>query len=68
MVFNAFHDLVHFILPAYDASAVWTLVIDTNLPEAEGEPMFPAGNVYAVTGRSLLLFELKADQAPPGGA
>ena len=34
----------------------WSLLIDTNFPDAEPAELFKAGSVYEVTGRSLLLF------------
>jgi isoamylase len=56
IVFNAHHDVVEFTLPPCFEAAGWTLLIDTNDP---GVPAarFEFGAVYAVTGRSLLLFE-----------
>jgi isoamylase len=55
MVMNSWEGPVGFTLPASDASETWSLLIDTNLPEA-AEEIFKAGDVYEVTGRSLLLF------------
>ena len=61
LVFNAWHDLVEFTLPAQgDAEQGWTLLIDTNLaeqPPQNAAANFEPGCVYSVTGRSLLLFE-----------
>ncbi len=63
MVFNAWHDLVGFKLPpAVDQR--WKLVIDTNLSEEDEEKEeqhFTSEQVYGVTGRSFLLFELVPD-------
>jgi glycogen operon protein len=60
IVLNAWHDVVQFTLPAQgEAGQTWNLMIDTNLPDAEPERearKFSAGDVYEVTGRSLLLF------------
>jgi isoamylase len=55
MVMNSWEGPVGFTLPASEASETWSLLIDTNLPEA-AEEIFKAGDVYEVTGRSLLLF------------
>ena len=63
MVFNAWHDLVSFKLPPA-AEQNWKLIIDTNLSEAEEEKedkRFAGEQVYDVTGRSFLLFELVPD-------
>ena len=63
MVFNAWHDLVGFKLPPA-AEQSWKLIIDTNLSEDEEEKEdkhFAGEQVYDVTGRSFLLFELVPD-------
>ncbi|AQS88434.1 glycogen debranching protein [Neoasaia chiangmaiensis NBRC 101099] len=60
IVFNSWHDIVEFTLPEAEGEG-WKLLIDTNQPEAGDaieENVFPAKHVYAVTGRSLLLFAL----------
>jgi glycogen operon protein len=58
IVFNAHFDLVNFTLPDIPGSDVWSLLIDTNVPEDTPESDFHAGDVYGVTARSLLLFRL----------
>jgi hypothetical protein len=35
-------------------------LVDTNIPDAIAETEFKFGSVYQVTGRSLLLFAVKA--------
>ncbi len=65
MVFNAWHDLVGFKLPP-TVDQRWKLIIDTNLSEDEEEKEdqhFTPEQVYGVTGRSFLLFELIPDLA-----
>jgi glycogen operon protein len=57
LVLNGYHDLVEFTLPPYGGPCHWRLLVDTNLPERTGPPDFAAGEIYGVTGRSLLLFE-----------
>ena len=37
---------------------IWTRLIDTNVPDDDETPAFKVGDVYGVTGRSLLLFSL----------
>jgi len=65
MVYNAWHDMVEFTLPSQGGEDQnWNLMIDTNISEAEEnkeEQKFPFGHVYAVTGRSFLLFALFPD-------
>ncbi len=56
MVMNSWEGPVNFTLPASEGSETWSLLIDTNLPEAASEEIFKAGDIYEVTGRSLLLF------------
>ncbi len=61
IIYNAWHDVVEFTLPGQGGeSHRWTLMIDTNLSDHEEkqEDPFPIGHVYAVTGRSFLLFAL----------
>ncbi|MGH8256939.1 MAG: glycogen debranching protein, partial [Steroidobacteraceae bacterium] len=58
LVLNAHHDLVQFTLPHCPGGEHWALVLDTNIPEQEGGGQLASGAQYAVTGRSLLLFEL----------
>jgi glycogen operon protein len=59
IILNAHHDLVNFTLPGHAGDERWRLLIDTN---HEGKPVktaFAKGNVYGVTARSLLLFQLQ---------
>ena len=60
LVVNAYHDVVDFTLPDIPGSDQWSCLIDTNAPIREELPDFNAGDVYQVTGRSLLLFALHA--------
>jgi glycogen operon protein len=63
LVLNGYHDLVEFVLPPDGPQAQWQLLIDTNLSQLEDLPCFAPGTVYGVTGRSLLLFVLRAGAA-----
>ena len=60
LIYNAWHDVVEFTLPSQGGEARdWTLMIDTNLPAAAPDAdqnAFASEQVYAVTGRSFLLF------------
>jgi len=58
IIFNSWHDMVHFKLPAAPDGECWELVADTNMPDLPDGSRFDIGHVYEVTGRSLLLFEL----------
>ena len=60
LVFNAHYDVVDFTLPEIPGSDQWSCLIDTNAPVREELPDFGSGDVYQVTGRSLLLFALHA--------
>src|ERR1700736_363114 len=64
MVLNGYHDLVGFTLPETVGGWHWQLLIDTNLPEDAEMGTFATGEVYGVTGRSLLLFALESDTLP----
>ncbi|RYY15077.1 MAG: hypothetical protein EON55_07085 [Alphaproteobacteria bacterium] len=63
MIFNASHTLVDFKLPDVHGGGEWRLMIDTNQPELNDEPVFEFGQSYGVTSRSLLLFELRQPDA-----
>jgi hypothetical protein len=52
---------VEFTLPETVGGWCWQLLIDTNLPEDAVMGRFATGEVYGVTGRSLLLFVLQID-------
>jgi glycogen operon protein len=60
LVFNSYHDVVDFTLPEIPGSDQWYCLIDTNAPVREELPVFDSGDIYQVTGRSLLLFALHA--------
>ncbi|WP_321962742.1 glycogen debranching protein GlgX [Paraburkholderia sp. J7] len=60
IVFNAYHDVVEFTLPSVPGNDQWNCLIDTNMPVRDELPEFEAGDIYQVTGRSLLLFALHA--------
>ncbi len=62
-VLNAHHDVVNFTLPDVPGPDHWICLLDTNVPQRMPLPTFRAGDVYAVTGRSTLLFALQADGA-----
>jgi glycogen operon protein len=67
LIYNAWHDMVEFTLPSQGGEdQSWTLMIDTNISEAEErkeDKSFKFGHVYAVTGRSFLMFALIPDAA-----
>jgi len=56
LVMNAHHDLVEFTLPECPGGGFWSLEVDTNIPDEPLRFRGEAGNVYAMTGRSLTLF------------
>ncbi|PWK34904.1 glycogen debranching protein GlgX [Cupriavidus plantarum] len=60
IVFNAHHDVVDFQLPEIPGTDRWTCLIDTNMPVRDTLPTFTSGDVYQVTGRSVLVFSLEA--------
>ncbi len=67
LVFNAYHDVVDFTLPTVEGGEIWRLRIDTNQPDGDDDRRFQVGDVYQVTGRSLLLLQRQAatDATPP---
>ena len=60
LVLNAHHDVVNFTLPDIPGSDQWSCLIDTNAPIREELEDFDSGDVYQVTGHSVLLFALHA--------
>jgi isoamylase len=58
IILNAHYDLVNFKLPGHAGDERWRLLIDTNVEGKLDKTAFKEGDVYGVTGRSLLLFQL----------
>ena len=56
IVLNAYHDIVNFNLPRCHQASGWNRLMDTNDPGLP-EQVFRIRAAYAVTGRSVLLFE-----------
>lgn len=60
LILNSWHDVVQFTLPEAEGEE-WKLLLDTNRPD-DGDTLeeerFAQKQVYTVTGRSVLLFEL----------
>ena len=56
LVFNGWRDGVGFCLPNTPDGEAWLLQIDTNQPDLADAPSFRPGDMYEVTGRSVLLF------------
>ena len=61
LVLNGFFDVVPFTLPAWAGGSHWSRLIDTKTADLADHARFEFGSVYAVTGRSLLLFMLGTD-------
>jgi isoamylase len=57
LVLNSHHDVVNFTLPGEEGER-WRLLINTNTDGLVENAEFEKGHAYAVTGRSLLLFQL----------
>ncbi|MBB5048311.1 glycogen operon protein [Rhodopseudomonas rhenobacensis] len=60
LVMNSFDGVVDFTLPDTPLGTKWSLLIDSNIPDGAPGAEFPCGAMYQVTGRSLLLFTLRA--------
>ena len=58
MIMNSFEGPVAFRLPDAVGGTQWSLLVDTNIPDAPPGAKFAFGATYDVTGRSLLLFSL----------
>jgi glycogen operon protein len=68
LVINGHHDLVEFTLPRSYGGDEWALLLDTNLEVTKGgtHSTHKTGKKYAVTGRSVLLFALRSQNAQSG--
>ncbi|CAO3432868.1 Limit dextrin alpha-1,6-maltotetraose-hydrolase (EC 3.2.1.196) [Azospirillum doebereinerae] len=62
LIVNAHHDVVPFTLPEVIGGSQWLRLLDTAEPDRLGVAMDRNGDEIAVTGRSLLLFELMPDR------
>jgi len=60
IVMNSYEGLVDFTFPKPEEGDGWSLLIDTNIPDAASETEFAFGSIYQVTGRSLLAFAIKS--------
>ena len=64
IVVNAYHDVVKFTLPVFVGGDQWMTLIDTNDPQRGESPTHKTGEVYEITGRSLLLFAAMTSGEP----
>ena len=62
LIYNAHHDVVNFTLPSVPEGRHWQGLIDTNRPDSQLAG-FDFGDVYAVTGRSLLVLGLATEDS-----
>ena len=60
LILNSYHDVLNFTLPEATGGSDWAILIDTNVPHGLTDA-FRSGTTYDITGRSLLLFQLKPD-------
>ncbi|HEV7371301.1 glycogen debranching protein GlgX [Arenibaculum sp.] len=59
VVFNAFHDVVPFTLPRVPGGVGWRCLLDAGQPRGAGDThVWAPGGVYAVEGRTTLVFTL----------
>jgi glycogen operon protein len=61
VLLNGWHDAVKFTLPEVPEGKDWLLLADSNLPVQAEEKVFAIGEAYEVTGRSMLVFLLRAE-------
>ncbi len=60
LIYNAHYDVVNFTLPQVPEGRNWQGLVDTNQPEKE-LPTLEFGDVYEVTGRSMVALGLLSD-------
>jgi glycogen operon protein len=58
MIMNSFEGTVAFKLPEAVGGTQWSLLLDTDIPDAPPGANFAVGNIYDTAERSLLLFAL----------
>jgi isoamylase len=58
---NAHHDVVHFALPDVVGGIMWRCLLDTNMPDDNNHESFQTGEIFEITGRSLVLFVLEPE-------
>jgi len=68
LILNSWEDMVNFTLPEAPEGDGWTLLVDTNITDDKLEETFDVGQVYEVTGRSLLLFLMRKKEEPEAEA
>ena len=59
LIINSHDDIVNFTLPEVAQGSSWICLVDTNRPESRPVERYDFGDEFAVTSRSLLLFELE---------
>ena len=66
LVINEHSEMVEFTLPESYGGEEWAILFDTNLEGEEARGTHRTGECYQVTGRSVLLFALKSENAQSG--
>ena len=61
LILNAHHDVVNFTLPDVAGGTSWHCLIDTNETNSWDGDSFLSGEVYEITGRSVVLFVLEPE-------
>ena len=61
MIVNAHDDAVNFLLPEVAQGSGWNCLLDTNRPELRDGEFHPFHSEFLITGRSLLLLELRRE-------
>lgn len=59
LIMNSHHEVVNFFLPEVAQGSGWTCLVDTSRPEERSSELYEFNSEFAVTSRSLLLFELQ---------
>ncbi len=59
LIMNSHHEVVNFLLPEVAQGSGWTCLVDTSRPEERSSELYEFNSEFAVTSRSLLLFELQ---------
>jgi isoamylase len=61
LIVNSYWDMVPFKLPKVAGGHAWRCVVDTDKPDQIEAASFTLEDTYEVTGRSMLVFELKKE-------
>jgi glycogen operon protein len=55
VMFNAYHEMIRFLIPKGVDDRPWNMLIDTSMPDVSTLPVLHSGRYYLLQGRSLVM-------------